>query len=175
MKTVPEERSTNDFNPVSNINNVEIESFPKPKKDFRVNNNLNQTHEENPFSTDNPSPLVGYPKFTNPSSGNAPGLSSKPEASSESTTGNYNQNQVAFDSFKNNYNETELNNKHNNLPANNSTQKNISNNNNNNYDSNFDFTGFNDFKVDSFKEFANKKGDDFFKNQGDFQANWDEF
>ncbi len=46
----------------------------------------------------------------------------------------------------------------------------------NNYDTaGIDFNEFNDFKVDSFKEFADKKGDDFFKNQNDFHANWDDF
>jgi len=46
---------------------------------------------------------------------------------------------------------------------------------NNNYDTaGFDFNEFGDFK-DSFKEFADKKGDDFFKKQSNFQANWDDF
>lgn len=64
----------------------------------------------------------------------------------------------------------------NNPTTNQVNQDNINNlNKNNNYDTaGFDFNEFGDFK-DSFKEFADKKGDDFFKKQSDFQANWDDF
>lgn len=151
------------------------------------NNNANKSLDfpSNPNSNKNPLPN-NTSLFTN----SGPNLNNN---SSNITTGNTNTN-FPYPSFnssnnnqppqENNFNFGEkFNSKSNKTNAtvevshsqNNQPSENV-NNSGKRINTDFDFEGFGEFKIDSFKEFAEKKGDDMFKQSTDFNnAGWDDF
>lgn len=189
MNKVKEEKLSPEFDTFKTAK-LPADVSPVILKNLKETSNNNLFPNDNQISNDSQnhqlsnksSPFPGYPKFS-AEGGNAPNIVSEraqnypiddpDEAKSNVNFGNKNFGFNGEIEYSNNTNTPKRNNNNSAVDKDNQNKVNV---NNNNYDTNgFEFTGFNDVKVDSFKEFADKKGDDFFKSEADFQANWDDF